>query len=62
MAGRKRSLLIDSPKTCMQSTKTSFAGIYPVQIQYCAKVMQMIIDKYRDISAILNKILPSTIY
>ena len=27
-------------------------------IQYCAKVMQMIIDEYRDISAIFNEILP----
>ena len=26
--------------------------------QYCAKVMQMIIDKYSDISAIFNEILP----
>ena len=29
-----------------------------VQIQYCAKVLQTIINKYRDISAILNEILP----
>ena len=27
-------------------------------IQYCAKVMQTIIDEYRDISAIFNEILP----
>ena len=27
-------------------------------VQYCAKVMQTIIDEYRDISAIFNKILP----
>ena len=31
-------------------------------IQYCAKVMQTIIDEYRDISAIFNEILPSMIY
>ena len=27
-------------------------------LQYCVKVMQTIIDEYRDISAIFNKILP----
>ena len=27
-------------------------------VQYCAKVMQTIIDEYRDISAIFNEILP----
>ena len=27
-------------------------------LQYCAKVMQTIIDEYRDISAIFNEILP----
>ena len=28
------------------------------KLQYCAKVMQTIIDGYRDISAIFNEILP----
>ena len=28
-----------------------------VMLQYCAKVMQMIIDEYLDISAIFNEIL-----
>ena len=35
------------------------------QLQYCAKVMQTIIDgyhEYPDISAIFNEILPQTIY
>ena len=27
-------------------------------VQYCAKVMQTIIDEYRDVSAIFNEILP----
>ena len=34
---------------------TKFLNKY---LQYCAKVMQMIIDEYRDISAIFTKILP----
>ena len=29
-----------------------------LRIQYCAKVMQTIIDEYRDISAIFKEILP----
>ena len=33
-------------------------GANPVNIQYCAKVMQTIIDEYHDISAIFNEILP----
>jgi len=32
MAGIKSSLLIDSPKTRMQSTETTFAGISPIWI------------------------------
>ena len=32
MAESKRSLLIDSPIMCMQSTKMTFMGILPVRI------------------------------
>ena len=43
----------------VQGVKYVFANIYaPNKVQYCAKVMQTIIDEYRDISAIFNKILP----
>ena len=40
-----------------RTTMGRFTPKYP-ELQYCAKVMQMIIDEYRDISAIFNEILP----